>query len=134
MNCDTEAAALEDIDECLSDPCWNEGTCSDSNDDPAIAVDAYVCVCQSGFFGNNCDADLDECSSNPCGLDGGRGRQCLDSTTDLSVPADSYFCLCGAGYSVTTPHSCALVSTCGSRKLPISQDPFSQCLREMIQD
>ena len=133
MNCDTEAAALEDIDECLSDPCWNEGTCSDSNDDPAIVVDEYVCVCQSGFFGNNCDADLDECSSNPCGLDGGRGRQCLDSTTDPSVPADSYFCLCGAGYSVTTPRSCALVSTYGSRKLPIYQDPFSPCSREMVQ-
>ena len=36
-----------DIDECLSSPCQNGGTCTDD-------VNGYTCVCDAGYTGTNC--------------------------------------------------------------------------------
>ena len=36
-----------DIDECLSVPCMNGGTCAD-------LIDGYDCSCGNGYFGSNC--------------------------------------------------------------------------------
>ena len=37
-----------DIDECVSNPCENSGTCAD-------AVNSYTCSCVAGFTGTNCE-------------------------------------------------------------------------------
>ena len=44
---------------CFSNPCMNNGTCSDVNNE-------YVCDCISGFWGTFCEREIDECLSNPC--------------------------------------------------------------------
>ena len=36
-----------DIDECASDPCLHNGTCTDG-------IDSYKCQCVAGFDGNSC--------------------------------------------------------------------------------
>jgi hypothetical protein len=37
-----------DIDECLSSPCQNGGTCSDE-------VNGYSCACVAGYTGGDCE-------------------------------------------------------------------------------
>ena len=44
-----------DIDECVSLPCQNSGTCLDG-------IDAYYCDCADGFTGSTCAVDIDECA------------------------------------------------------------------------
>ncbi len=39
---------LADIDECSSSPCQNGGACADG-------VDSYVCTCQDGYDGDDCE-------------------------------------------------------------------------------
>ena len=40
-----------DFDECASQPCNNEGVCEDT-------LDAYVCHCQPGYTGTQCQTGL----------------------------------------------------------------------------
>ena len=44
--------SFPDIDECLSSPCLNNGTCEDR-------VNVYGCKCFSGFAGANCGQGMD---------------------------------------------------------------------------
>ena len=39
---------ITDIDECASNPCMNDGTCTDG-------VNSYRCACSDGYVGENCD-------------------------------------------------------------------------------
>ena len=39
---------LLDINECESNPCENGGTCTDMED-------GYMCACESGFTGSDCE-------------------------------------------------------------------------------
>ncbi|XP_048353079.1 protein crumbs homolog 1 isoform X2 [Sphaerodactylus townsendi] len=61
INCELE------IDECLSQPCLNGGSCHDS-------LGGYYCSCPLGFHGDLCAVNIDECASQPC-LNGG---ECID--------------------------------------------------------
>ena len=37
-----------DINECISDPCLESGTCVDD-------VNGYTCICAAGFTGSHCE-------------------------------------------------------------------------------
>lgn len=104
-----------DIDECVSNPCQNGATCSDSSTDASISIDAYSCACTGGWGngicadnhlpqfaaicavheGGNCDIDLDECISSPCM----NGATCTDSIVEAAVPIDAYKCSCVPGWA-----------------------------------
>ena len=43
-----------DIDECLSEPCENNGTCVDG-------AGGHTCICTALFTGHNCESGADKC-------------------------------------------------------------------------
>lgn len=47
------------IDECLSQPCQNGGTCVDG-------TNGYTCNCTQDYMGYNCEREYDACAVNPC--------------------------------------------------------------------
>lgn len=47
------------IDDCMSDPCQNGGTCIDG-------IDTYSCECAPGFEGSHCEENRNECALNVC--------------------------------------------------------------------
>ena len=63
------------VDQCLSFPCRNNGTCK--ND-----IGGFKCQCPDGFDGNTCDIDINECLSEPCLND----AKCIDVV-------DGYICM-----------------------------------------
>ncbi|KAM6082169.1 protein eyes shut homolog [Chlamydotis macqueenii] len=67
-------------DECISDPCQNEGLCVDG-------VNHYRCSCQHGFTGTLCEVEINECLSRPCKNNG----TCLDLV-------NRFICSCAPGY------------------------------------
>ncbi|XP_072540201.1 sushi, nidogen and EGF-like domain-containing protein 1 isoform X2 [Salminus brasiliensis] len=77
----SQPPVCEEINECLSQPCMNGGTCRDR-------VASFLCDCESGFTGLRCQTDLDECLSEPCK----HGGTCEDQP-------GSYFCHCQQGYT-----------------------------------
>ena len=42
---------FSDIDECVNEPCQNNGSCTD-------AVNAYICKCLLGYGGTTCESGL----------------------------------------------------------------------------
>nr|XP_043900380.1 sushi, nidogen and EGF-like domain-containing protein 1 isoform X1 [Solea senegalensis] len=70
----------EEIDECRSQPCLNDGTCQNQ-------VGSYQCVCNQGFSGNRCQTDINECLSEPCE----HGGSCENQP-------GSYSCHCPQGF------------------------------------
>uniref|UniRef100_A0A9J8A474 Sushi, nidogen and EGF-like domains 1 n=2 Tax=Cyprinus carpio TaxID=7962 RepID=A0A9J8A474_CYPCA len=77
----SQPPVCEEINECLSQPCMNGGTCRDR-------VASYLCECEDGFSGQRCQTDIDECLSEPCK----HGGTCEDQP-------GSYFCHCQQGYA-----------------------------------
>ncbi|XP_038065741.1 fibropellin-3-like [Patiria miniata] len=51
--------AAEDIDECKSQPCQNDGTCVD-------LINDYRCDCVAGYDGKDCENNIDECALTTC--------------------------------------------------------------------
>lgn len=49
----------QELNECNSTPCENEGTCTD-------LLASFSCQCMAGWTGARCERDVLECSSNPC--------------------------------------------------------------------
>lgn len=73
MNCQT------DINECSSNPCLNNGICTDM-------INAFTCSCSIGYTGPQCQFGGFQCSSGPC----------LNSGT-CTVVNNGYQCTCPAG-------------------------------------
>lgn len=93
----------QNIDECaaINLPCLNGGNCSDcvpSIGDPAaqpVGGDhpchlGYMCSCAHGYFGDNCETEVDFCMSSPCRNNG----SCHDV-----VGGPGYSCVCLQGYT-----------------------------------
>ncbi|XP_072030540.1 uncharacterized protein [Amphiura filiformis] len=76
-----EGISCPDINECISDPCQNGGSCYDG-------LNQYICICENGWTGENCERNVYECLSRPC-LNGGR---CEDQD-------NGYECICEAGWT-----------------------------------
>jgi hypothetical protein len=50
---------IADVDECVSTPCQNSGTCTD-------AVNSYTCTCAAGYTGTNCETSKEHYLSLRC--------------------------------------------------------------------
>uniref|UniRef100_A0A8D0CJ36 Delta-like protein n=1 Tax=Scleropages formosus TaxID=113540 RepID=A0A8D0CJ36_SCLFO len=87
----------ENINDCLSNPCQNGGTCIDG-------INSFQCFCPDGWEGDLCN--VNECSRNPCK----NGGHCVDLVND-------FYCKCADGWKGKTCHSrenqCD-VSTCSN--------------------
>ncbi|KAL4218702.1 positive regulation of smoothened signaling pathway [Mactra antiquata] len=68
------------FDNCQSQPCQNNGTCSDKIDD-------FTCTCTEGFNGTTCEINIDDCIDKSCD----NGGTCLDGINNST-------CLCRHGY------------------------------------
>uniref|UniRef100_A0A671KXI9 Slit homolog 1 protein n=1 Tax=Sinocyclocheilus anshuiensis TaxID=1608454 RepID=A0A671KXI9_9TELE len=55
-----DVSILAKCNPCLSNPCKNDGTCSNH------PVDFYRCTCPYGFKGQDCEEPIHACISNPC--------------------------------------------------------------------
>ncbi|XP_029938701.1 sushi, nidogen and EGF-like domain-containing protein 1 isoform X2 [Salarias fasciatus] len=55
----SQPPVCEEVNECLSQPCLNGGTCRNK-------IGSYQCVCREGFSGIRCQTDINECLSEPC--------------------------------------------------------------------
>ena len=73
-----------DSDECSTDPCGDNGSCVDQ-------VNSFVCICDDGYDGDNCETDSDDCDPNPCL----NGSSCTDAVNGFS-------CSCADGYEGDT--------------------------------
>ena len=90
------------IDECSPNPPCVRGTCIDCTPTGPILIDisdntntticphGYICDCPAGFFGANCDIDIDACDPNQC-VNGGL---CEDV-----IGGPGYTCMCPSGYT-----------------------------------
>nr|XP_054605635.1 sushi, nidogen and EGF-like domain-containing protein 1 [Nothobranchius furzeri] len=77
----SQPPTCEEINECLSQPCLNGGSCLNK-------IGSYQCLCQDGFSGNRCQIDTNECLTEPCMNEG----TCEDQP-------GSYLCHCPQGFT-----------------------------------
>ncbi|KAJ8388788.1 hypothetical protein AAFF_G00130210 [Aldrovandia affinis] len=90
-----DCQTLAGKDDCLEDPCLNNGTC-------VALPDGHECRCGPGFGGPRCEDDVDECLSQPCQ----NGAICVDG-------ANGYQCFCVPGFQ---GYHCEIdINECASR-------------------
>uniref|UniRef100_A0A8C5QRI6 Crumbs cell polarity complex component 1 n=1 Tax=Leptobrachium leishanense TaxID=445787 RepID=A0A8C5QRI6_9ANUR len=95
------------VDKCLSSPCLH-GNCTDS-------ADGYVCECQKGYTGTNCDINI-------C-----RGHLCPNGATCVESPV-GFACLCPANVTGQFCRYNKLPSTfCGNEKKNITCYNYGNC-------
>ncbi|XP_054274028.1 cubilin-like isoform X2 [Macrosteles quadrilineatus] len=73
------------VDECLSNPCRNGGTCQDM-------YNGFICNCPTNWQGKLCDEDVNECA-----MFAGTESGCRNGATCLNKPG-SYDCVCADGW------------------------------------
>ncbi|XP_043914307.1 protein crumbs homolog 1-like [Protopterus annectens] len=90
----------DDEDECISHPCQNGGTCFERSNQSYYGIlpelrkftyltaAGYICYCQPGFTGDNCEININECESEPCK----HGAICEDLV-------NAFQCFCQPGYT-----------------------------------
>ena len=71
----------QNINECMSNPCKNNGNCSDGTNN-------YTCQCTQGWEGRDCELSVDDCKNNENCLN---GATCVDDVND-------YKCDCAPGW------------------------------------
>ena len=69
----TGVLCQENVNECASSPCLNNGLCID-------LPQRFECECQAGFQGTLCEINIDECRSAPCK----NAISCIDKVRVLS--------------------------------------------------
>ena len=72
------------LNPCSSNPCANNGYCS-----PVIGAYSFTCLCQQGYTGLLCAAQISPCSSNPC----------VNSGTCILNGNSNWVCVCSPGYT-----------------------------------
>ena len=72
-----------EIDECLSDPCENNGICID-------LIGRFRCLCPPGFTGDQCQTDEDLCATSLCQ----NGARCTETAGGTST-----VCFCRNGFT-----------------------------------
>ncbi|XP_028808987.1 protein jagged-2b [Denticeps clupeoides] len=77
----------ENVNDCVSNPCKNGGTCIDG-------VNSFQCFCPDGWEGSLCDINVNECGRNPCK----NGGHCVDLMND-------FYCDCTNSWKGKTCHS-----------------------------
>uniref|UniRef100_A0A671MCE7 Delta-like protein n=1 Tax=Sinocyclocheilus anshuiensis TaxID=1608454 RepID=A0A671MCE7_9TELE len=77
----------ENVNDCVSNPCRNGGTCIDG-------ISSFQCFCPDGWEGDLCDLNVNECSRRPCK----NGGHCVDLVND-------FYCECANGWKGKTCHS-----------------------------
>lgn len=113
--------SCQDIDECASMPCRNQGTCRQT-----AAPGGYSCNCPTGTDGVNCEIDKDECASNPCQNSGA----CLESRRDRSIAFGDKKCACDSRFfgdictNAIPPPPPAAASKSGWQKLDSWEQAF----------
>ena len=97
---ESDGVACHNIDDCLSEPCQNGGTCQDG-------LGTHTCECAAGYTGDNCETDIDDCAHSPCENDG----DCHDGI-------NGHTCTCAEGYTglnceIDVDECSAEIHTCG---------------------
>ncbi|XP_068705901.1 uncharacterized protein [Montipora foliosa] len=81
---------------CSSWPCNGNGKCV-----ALYAENSYLCICKTGFIGQNCENDIDECSA---------GNNC-DLNAVCANTEGSYHCSCNKGYTGDGRHCTAMMNS-----------------------
>ena len=95
---------------CAHNPCKHDGSCKTNANSRG-----YVCECEPGYSGAQCEKNIDDCASNPC-LNGG---ECIDEV-------NGYTCECEDGFS---GDNCEEAEPAGQI---LVHDPASAIGKEMI--
>ena len=79
-----EGGGCVDVDDCVSTPCENGGSCADAG------PNAFDCECAEGWIGATCESDVDEC------MDG--TDTCDDDASCANFPG-TFECRCNEGFT-----------------------------------
>ncbi|XP_028390950.1 uncharacterized protein LOC114515803 isoform X5 [Dendronephthya gigantea] len=101
---ETQSRTLEDIDECLNDPCDDNAKCTNTKR-------SFTCECNTGYTGDGFTCrDNNECNNRPCN----ENAKCQNS-------AGSFSCSCNIGY-LGDGFTCEDVNECNNEVPPCDEN------------